>query len=144
MEPFNDKYVEHHAPEGGVSSPFGVMAASLTRRTHPLYTQAQYIFKFPSGWGASVIQGRFTNGGNEGLWELAVLHQDRIHYDTPIARGDVVGYLTDDGVSAILETLAADDWAPQVSDEDWPGRAEWRKSQDDVDALLKKLAGETP
>ena len=31
----------------------------------------QKIYSFPNGYGASVIKGKYTYGGPEGLWEIA-------------------------------------------------------------------------
>ena len=36
----------------------------------------QKIYKFPNGYGASVIKGPYSYGGPDGLWELAVLDQN--------------------------------------------------------------------
>ena len=32
----------------------------------------QHIYKFPNGYGASVIKTDYSYGGKNGLWELAV------------------------------------------------------------------------
>jgi len=47
-----------------------------------------------NGAGTSVVDGncRWTKGGDEGLFEIAVIHNDQIVYDTPIT-DDVFGYL---------------------------------------------------
>ena len=72
----------------------------------------QRIYKFPNGYGASVIQGAFTYGGPDGLWELAVLDRDgNLCYDTPIT-GDVLGHLTADDVEEALDRIAALEVAP--------------------------------
>ena len=49
---------------------------------------------FPNGWGVSVIRGPHTYGGDQGLYELSVTYDNEIHYDNPVAEGDVLGYLT--------------------------------------------------
>jgi hypothetical protein len=54
---------------------------------------------FDNGYGVSVVQTEFTYGGKQGLYELAVLKDGEIHYDNPIANGDVVGYLRPEDVS---------------------------------------------
>ena len=54
----------------------------------------QKVYKFPNGYGASVICHSGSYGGPKGFWELAVLGQDGdIDYDTPITN-DVIGWLT--------------------------------------------------
>jgi hypothetical protein len=69
----------------------------------------QRIFRFDNGYGASVIQGRYTYGGKAGLFELAVVRLTgdsaddfELTYDTPIT-DDVIGHLSEDEVQ---ETLA--------------------------------------
>lgn len=71
---------------------------------------------FDNGYGVSVVKGEFTYGGKEGLYELAVLKNENgtlikkggvfeeqwnLCYDTPIT-DDVIGWLSEDGVSEIL------------------------------------------
>jgi len=57
---------------------------------------------FDNGYGASVVSHTHSYGGNEGLYELAVLFNDEIHYDNPVAGGDVRGYLSEEEVSELL------------------------------------------
>lgn len=64
------------------------------------------IYKFPNGYGASVVSGCYTYGGKQGLWELAVIRwigdEDwYLCYTTPITN-DVLGWLTDDQVKQTL------------------------------------------
>ena len=54
---------------------------------------------FDNGYGVSVVRTPFSYGGKQGLYELAVLKDGEIHYDNPIANGDVVGYLRPEDVS---------------------------------------------
>lgn len=54
---------------------------------------------FDNGYGVSVVRTEFTYGGKKGLYELAVLKDGEIHYDNPVAKGDVVGYLRPEDVS---------------------------------------------
>ena len=54
---------------------------------------------FPNGWGVSVIRGPHTYGGDQGLYELAVMYDHEIHYDNPVADNDVLGYLTPEDVT---------------------------------------------
>lgn len=61
----------------------------------------------PNGYGASIICHSGSYGGDEGLWELAVLgHDGHLTYDTPITSG-FVGWLTEAKVSELLAQIAA-------------------------------------
>lgn len=64
----------------------------------------QWIFEFDNKYGASVIKSDYSYGGREGLFELAVLYDDDLCYSTPIT-DDVIGYLTDGEVSALLDRI---------------------------------------
>jgi hypothetical protein len=76
----------------------------------------QKLYRFPNGYGASVVKGEHTYGGDEGLWELAVLtfmdkdgttlddYDFEICYTTPIAE-DVLGHLTDEEVEINLRKI---------------------------------------
>lgn len=73
----------------------------------------QHIYRFPNGYGASVIQHNFSYGGKDGLWELAVVKFDgdgdlqfELCYDTHIT-SDVLGYLSDEDVSKTLDDIEA-------------------------------------
>lgn len=61
-------------------------------------------FEFSNGLGASVIRGATTYGGREGLFELAVMEDGRVCYDTPIT-DDVMGWLPVEGVISILDKI---------------------------------------
>lgn len=64
----------------------------------------QWTFEFDNKYGASVIKCDYSYGGSEGLFELAVLYDDDLCYSTPIT-DDVIGYLTEDEVSALLDSI---------------------------------------
>jgi hypothetical protein len=65
----------------------------------------QKVYKFPNGYGASVIKHNYSYGGREGLWELAVLDKDgNLTYETPIT-SDVIGWLTDEEVDGVLSQI---------------------------------------
>jgi hypothetical protein len=61
--------------------------------------------KFDNGYGASVVKGPHTYGGNEGLYELAVIDaNDQVTYETPVT-DDVEGYLTEEDVTILLKQI---------------------------------------
>jgi hypothetical protein len=61
---------------------------------------------FENGFGASVIRHKYSYGGADGLYELAVLDTEgELHYDNPVAEGDVHGYLTEEGVTDLLKGI---------------------------------------
>lgn len=70
--------------------------------TRPLNGGEQRLFRFTNGYTASVVRHSFSQGGRAGLWELAVLYNGKLVYDTPIT-DDVVGRLSE---SEVDETLA--------------------------------------
>jgi hypothetical protein len=73
-------------------------------------TGIQYIVFYPNGYGASIVQHKYSYGGNRGLWELAVIKGNdeewNICYSTPIT-SDVEGYLTESEVDELLTKIEA-------------------------------------
>lgn len=74
-------------------------------------TGEQLIYRFANDFGASVICGPYSYGGDEGLWELAVLkfngptwNDFDLTYDTPIT-SDVEGHLGVLAVDALLDRI---------------------------------------
>ena len=68
---------------------------------------SQRVYKFPNGYGASVITGGY--GDLEHPYEVAVLQFEdgdkyELTYDTPIT-DDVIGHLDVDGVNNILNQI---------------------------------------
>jgi hypothetical protein len=60
---------------------------------------------FENGYGASVVQTFFSYGGDEGLYELAVLDSNgQLTYSTPVT-DDVEGRLTEDDVTKLMEQI---------------------------------------
>jgi hypothetical protein len=60
---------------------------------------------FDNGYGASVVTGPHTYGGDEGLYELATLGQDgKLTYATSVTN-DVEGYLTEEDVTKLLTQI---------------------------------------
>lgn len=61
--------------------------------------------QFKNGYGASVIIGPYSYGGEEELYEMAVLDSNfKITYDTPIT-SDVIGWLTPTEVTDYLKKI---------------------------------------
>ena len=58
-------------------------------------------YKFPNGYEASVISHDSSYGGNKNLFEIAIMVDGDLVYDTPITQ-DVLGYLTWDAVEENL------------------------------------------
>lgn len=74
----------------------------LNFNPHPAGIGKQCIVQFLNGYGASIVQGPYTYGGSDGLYELAVFGKDgEITYDTPITN-DVLGYLSEEEVEKTL------------------------------------------
>lgn len=69
----------------------------------------QALVFFPNGYGASVVIGPFSYGGDNGLYELAVLKgcQDSwgLCYSTPIT-DDVLGNMEPSDVTRVLGEIA--------------------------------------
>ena len=86
----------------------------VKEHSHPTWAGVQKIYRFPNGFGASVIRagegGSWTGsyGAEDGLWELAVLKWDgeksRLTYETSIT-DDVMGRLTQENVDDILKDI---------------------------------------
>ena len=103
---------------------FGHTERLNVARPHPSgYRGWQLCYRFPNGYGASVVRTAYTYGGDRGLWELAVLDPDgRLCYSTPVTQ-DVLGYLTPEEVNAALSQIEAlppyqegDDSSPDEGD----------------------------
>lgn len=73
-----------------------------------LFDGAQYVFRFPNNYGASIVKHFGSYGGKDDLWELAVLRFDgddwRLTYDTEIT-DDVLGYLSNQDVLDLLQRI---------------------------------------
>ena len=59
---------------------------------------------FNNGYGASIVQHPFSYGGDQGLYELAVLKNDKICYDTSVT-SDVLGHLDENDVEDYLQQI---------------------------------------
>ncbi len=72
----------------------------------PSFPKLLYRYEFPNGYGASVLMARYSYGGDVGLYEVAVMKDGDICYNTPIT-SDVVGHLTADEVTELLREIEA-------------------------------------
>ena len=75
----------------------------------PLEGGVRYEFRFPNGYGASVIKFFGSYGYEDDLWELALLKETpegkwEIEY-TELVRFDVLGHLTDEKVNEYLKRI---------------------------------------
>jgi len=80
----------------------------------------QKVYRFKNNYGASVVKGEHTYGGDEGLWELAVVLFDtsggfNLCYTTPIT-SDVEGHLTDDAVEELLAKIEVLPFTPPINE----------------------------
>jgi hypothetical protein len=77
----------------------------LEFKTHPRGSGIISRIKFDNGYGASVVKGPYTYGGDKGLYELAVTDSnDDLTYTTPVT-SDVEGYLTEEDVTKLLTQI---------------------------------------
>lgn len=60
--------------------------------------------EYPNGYTASVVSHAGSYGGSSGLFEIAVMYDGDIVYDTPVTK-DVIGHLDFVGVCAILKEI---------------------------------------
>jgi hypothetical protein len=62
------------------------------------------VVEFENGYGASIISHDGSYGGDHGLFEVGVLHDGILVYDTPVTH-DTIGWLDFAGVAAILKDI---------------------------------------
>lgn len=72
-------------------------------------TGIQQLYKFPNGYGASVVRNQFSYGNENGLWEVAMIKftddgKFFLVYDND-KFNDVVGHLTQDGIEECLRYI---------------------------------------
>ena len=82
----------------------------------PIEFGIQKIYRFPNGYGASVVKSEYSYGGSENMWELAVItfegdgsEKFELTYETPITN-DVLGSLSDDEVEEKLTEISQLTW----------------------------------
>ncbi len=64
------------------------------------------VVDFPNGYGASVVTGSIFYSRPETPYEIAVLHNGKLDYSTPITN-DVCGYCTEEEANEILRQIEA-------------------------------------
>ena len=64
----------------------------------------QKFVEFDNGYSASIVSNDMSYGGDRGLFEIAVLVNHEIVYDTPVTN-DVMGYLDFQGVADTLKQI---------------------------------------
>lgn len=78
----------------------------LRFKDHPIPDHGKIARElFPNGWGVTVVRSATSYGGSSGLYELAVWKDGNIHYDNEVAKGDVLGYLTEEMVTEAMERV---------------------------------------
>ena len=108
-------------------------------REYALFNGTQRLYRFENDFGASVVQHMFSYGGNNDLYELAVIRWNSrpeitpvewtCCYSTPITK-DVIGYLKEDQVNTILSFIKKlDEFGNFASDEDAQA---WEKFSDEL------------
>jgi len=79
--------------------------SDLEFKTRPMGSGIISRIKFDNGYGASVVKGPHTYGGDQGLYELAVLDSEgEITYDTSVTN-DIEGYLKEEDVTILLKQI---------------------------------------
>jgi len=64
----------------------------------------QKFVEFSNGYSASIVSNDMSYGSDRGLFEVAVLVNDEIVYDTPVTN-DVIGFLDFQGVADTLKQI---------------------------------------
>lgn len=64
----------------------------------------QKFVEFDNGYTASIVSNDMSYGSDRGLFEIAILHNSDIVYDTGLTE-DVIGFLDFDGVIQTLDNI---------------------------------------
>ena len=62
------------------------------------------VIKFENGYSASIISHDYSYGGQSGLFEVGILYDGILVYDTHITK-DTIGWLDFAGVAATLKDI---------------------------------------
>jgi len=63
------------------------------------------IYKYPNGYGASVVCFEYSYGGDKGLWEVMPIQYTNDE-DYILLHDEVRGHLNDAGVDSLLDEIA--------------------------------------
>lgn len=70
----------------------------------PRYLSSQATMEFDNGYGVSVLSGNIAYFNGIDTYELAVLKNGDLCYDTPIT-DDVLSYITEEEVTKAMEEI---------------------------------------
>lgn len=70
----------------------------------PRYLSSQATMEFDNGYGVSVLSGNIAYSNGIDTYELAVLKNGDLCYDTPIT-DDVLAYITEEEVTKAMEEI---------------------------------------
>ena len=83
-----------------------VRITDLEFTNHRFPENKQAIVVFSNRYGASVLYGQYSYTDDTHPYEIAVLYNGRVVYNTPITN-NVCGYLTEDEANVILAQIEA-------------------------------------
>jgi len=76
---------------------------SVEDQSDELFQRLRVTFR--NGYGASVIRGTYSQGGDVGLFEVGVLDDEgNLVYDTPVT-DDVIAHLDGESVAEVFEEI---------------------------------------
>ena len=100
------------------------------------YWRMNAVHNFPNGYGVSVVFGPGSYGADEGKFELAVLKNGFLCYDSGIT-DDVIGYLEVDQVSDVMNKVEQLEPTDETKEQT---RAATEKRRAELSDSLKKLS----
>ena len=100
------------------------------------YWRMNAVYNFPNGYGVSVVFGPGSYGADEGKFELAVLKNGFLCYDSGIT-DDVIGYLEIDQVSDVMNKVEQLEPTDETKEQT---RAATEKRRAELSDSLKKLS----
>ena len=73
-----------------------------------IHNGVQYLYRFPNGFGASVVKHDYSYGSEDGLWEVARIKWGSTGWEFTTNHcdsGDITGWHSDEDVSTILAEI---------------------------------------